>query len=99
MLHLASAAGKISFRFNISRVIWFDNPDFSTGNIIGMAVGAGNCTITLPGSLELDLKPGQALDAGSPIIPNLLEADLRTKPERQVVLEALADFDEESTDI
>ncbi|OQC09339.1 MAG: hypothetical protein BWX75_01148 [Candidatus Cloacimonetes bacterium ADurb.Bin088] len=99
VLHLALAAGKISFRFNIPRVIWFDNPDFSTGNIIGMAVGAGNCTITLPGSLELDLKPGQALDAGSPIIPNLLEADLRTKPERQVVLEALADFDEESTDI
>jgi hypothetical protein len=98
VLHLASAAGKISFRFNISRVIWFDNPDFSTGNIIGMAVGAGNCTITLPGSLELDLKPGQALDAGSPIIPNLLEAAVKTRQERQVVLEALADFDEESTE-
>ena len=98
VLHLPSAAGRISFRFNIPRVIWCDDPDFSTGNIIGMAVGAGNCTITLPGSLELELKPGQALAAGSPIIPNLLEAAVKTKPERQVVLETLADFDEESTE-
>ncbi len=98
VLHLPSAAGKISFRFNIPRVIWFDDPDFSTGNIIGMAVGAGNCTITLPGNLDLDLKPGMALDAGNPIISNLQEADVRTRPERQVVLEALAGFDEESTE-
>ncbi len=67
-LTIPTPEGKISFRFNIKRLTWFPQPDFSAGNIIGMLVGNGSCTITLPQAPELRVSEGQPIDAGDTLI-------------------------------
>lgn len=61
VLSLNTVAGKISFRFNFSQIQWFVEPDFSAGNIIGMVLGNGSCSVVFPG------KPDLSVQAGSPI--------------------------------
>lgn len=61
-------AGKVSFRFNFRRIEWFPKPDFRAGTLIGMAVGAGTCTVSLPGKPALPVVVDSPLDAGDIIL-------------------------------
>lgn len=68
MLKLHMPAGTITFRFNANEVIWFERPDYSTGNLIGMMIGAGSCTVSLPQGLESRLKEGADISSGQSVI-------------------------------
>ncbi len=71
MLHLDSEAGKISFRFNFRQIQWFVNPDFSAGNIVGMVVGSGSCSVVFPGKPEFDIQAGDTVKAADPLINSI----------------------------
>lgn len=68
MLKLHLPAGTITFRFNANELVWFDRPDFSAGSLIGMMVGSGSCTISLPQGLESKLKEGADISGGQSVI-------------------------------
>jgi hypothetical protein len=88
VLSLNTPSGKVSFRFNIRQIRYFDEPDYATGNLIGLLAGNGSCTITLPRALSLAIKAGDTLDAGDPILMNLKPAS----PPPSIVLDAVGDI-------
>lgn len=98
-LHLATPQGNISFRFAFSKMEWFEAADFSTGNVVGMAKGAGTCTINLPQVLELKLLQGSTLDAGDVLIEDLTLAGRNPAPRKQVIVESFADIDTDNPDL
>ncbi len=71
VLYLDSLQGTIAFRFNFRKLQWFPQTDHAAGNIIGMAVGAGSCTVSFPGQPELTVSPGATLDAGDVLLRRL----------------------------
>ena len=84
MLKLPLDIGTISFRFNAREVIWFEHPDFSTGNLIGMMIGAGSCTISLPHGIDSELKVGEDISSGQSLITTIKG---EPKPERSILIE------------
>ena len=72
MLWLETPAGKIQFRFNFQRIQWFVEPDMKAGNLIGMVVGNGSCTVVLPGKPDLTLQQQDAVKAAE----NLAEPEV-----------------------
>ena len=85
MLKLHLPAGTITFRFNAREVVWFERPDFSTGNIIGMMIGAGSCTISLPQGIGTELKTGADISSGRSVITTT--SVVEPKPPRSILVE------------
>ena len=71
MLKLHLESGTVSFRFNAREVIWFERPDFSTGSLIGMMIGAGSCTVSLPHGIDSELKTGDDISCGQSMITTI----------------------------
>lgn len=67
-LSLETPAGKIQFRFNFQRIQWFVEPNMQAGNLIGMVVGKGSCTVVLPGKPELTLQQQEAVKAADTLL-------------------------------
>lgn len=67
-LWLKTPAGKIQFRFNFQRIQWFVEPNMKAGNLIGMVVGKGSCTVVLPGKPELTLQIQEAVKAADTLL-------------------------------
>lgn len=68
MLKLHLDMGTITFRFNTEHIHWLDEPDFASGNIIGMIHGPATCTITLPAGMETALQTPHLIHAGITMI-------------------------------
>ncbi len=83
--------GRITYRFDFRKLQWFTDAEFSPGNIIGMANGAGSCAISFAGEPELGVKEKDAVDAGDPLILDLAEAYGQDRPER--VIEVMPGID------
>jgi hypothetical protein len=94
-LHLDTLAGKIIFRFNFQHLTWFPDADFTTGNIIGMVTGNGDCTITFPGIPNLSFQAKDPIDAGEILIEDISGSVLSQKKERQTILEITPDMGDE----
>lgn len=75
VLYLDTPAGKISFRFNFSRIQWFVDPDFRAGNLIGMVAGNGSCSVIFPGKAELGVQAGDSVNAADPLQSGISAAD------------------------
>ena len=71
VIQFETPGGKAYIRLNFKKPYWFSEPDFTTGNLIGMVTGSGSCTISLPGKVSLNLKTGDNIDAGETIWENL----------------------------
>lgn len=71
VLQFDTPAGKAYIRFNFKNPYWFAEPDYTTGNLIGMVTGSGSCTISLPGDISLNLEAGDNIDAGEPLWEDL----------------------------
>ncbi len=99
VLHLDTINGKASFRFAFNKVQWFPEPDFTAGNIIGMVVGAGSCTLSLPTNTASDFKEGDALDAGDVLLENISTGLVSEEPHREITLEAVADYAPETDEL
>lgn len=85
MLKLHLPAGTISFRFNAREVVWFERPDFSTGSLIGMMIGAGSCTISMPQAIQSKLKVGADISSGQSVITTTTVED--PPPPRSILVE------------
>ncbi|MBW6513827.1 MAG: hypothetical protein K0B87_03620 [Candidatus Syntrophosphaera sp.] len=94
VLHLASGAERISFRFAFKNIRWFPEADYSAGKIIGMAVGAGSCVVTFPGEPVLAVKPGDPVDAGDLLVEGQTPPELEPEP----ILEKFPDLNVEDND-
>lgn len=85
VLKLHLPAGTISFRFNAREVVWFERPDFSTGNLIGMMIGAGSCTISLPQGISSPLRTGDDISSGQSVITTTTVEE--PQPPRSILVE------------
>lgn len=75
-LFVEGPAGRVSFRFSFRKLHWFEPPDFRAGNIIGLAVGNGSCTVSFPGKPELAVRAGDPVDSADALIERFLEASI-----------------------
>lgn len=98
-LHLATSQGNISFRFAFPKVLWFDPADCNAGSVIGMAKGAGTCTINIPAGFEFKLDLDSTLDAGDVLLADLSTAGRNPAPRPQFVVESFADIDTDNPDL
>lgn len=98
-LHLDEGIGRISFRFEFKNIQWFTEAEHSTGNIIGMAVGAGSCTISIPGKPVLTVQPGDPIDAGDTLIADITNDLLKADPKTDKILEVIPDMNKEDDEI
>ncbi len=79
-------AGKVSFRFSFRRIEWFPKPDFRAGTLIGMAVGAGTCTVSLPGKPDLQVAVDSAVDAGDILLEEFSSLPMQPSREPELTL-------------
>ena len=88
VVQFETPAGKAYIRLNFKRPYWFSEPDFTTGNLIGMVTGSGSCTISLPGKVSLNFQAGDNIDAGEPLWEdiNSLNYDSSSSPYERVNL-------------
>ncbi len=93
-LHLESPQGRISLRFNFDNLRWFDSPNLEAGNLIGMAVGGGSCTIALPQSLGFTLAPKAAVDICEVLLEEIFAAGEPAKP--NILVESFGDYQPEN---
>lgn len=68
MLKLSLADESYAFRFNAKNIRWFEYAQMKSGNVIGMMIGGGSCTVSMPKGTHLELAEGGLLDAGDPIL-------------------------------
>ena len=94
ILHLDSVAGKISFRFDFRRLQWFPDVEFKAGNIIGIAIGKGGCTVTFPGQPKLICQTGDQVDAGDVLMEDLVTGQTTLQDEKSRILEVIPDLPE-----
>lgn len=86
-LWLDTVKGRISFRINVKNTQWFNEPDFTTGNIIGIAQGSGGCTISIPWVQELAVYQGDAVDCGDVMIEHLVTLKPLNSGEAAIIAE------------
>jgi len=68
MLKLHLDMGTVTFRFNAENIIWFDDPEFTAGSVLGMIYGPGTCSVSLPTGMETALRADALVHAGQTMI-------------------------------
>lgn len=64
-LKLIYQGQNLIFRLESKEIIHFADASMDAGNLIGLMIGSGSCSISIPKPLEINLKPNEICEAGT----------------------------------